>query len=136
MICHEQTGILQHISLLFHHVNYLLDCSDGDIRLVGGTSSSTGRVEICYSGVWGTVCDDLWGRADAAVACRQLGFSSSGAVARTSAAFGQGSGPILFEDLKCTGLEYRVFDCPSRGIEVTTCSHSEDAGVECMTGKA
>ena len=35
-------------------------------------------MEICYSGVWGTVCDDFFGRADAAVACRQLGYSSSG----------------------------------------------------------
>ena len=61
---------------------------------------------------------------------------SVGAIARTSARFGQGTGPIFFDDLRCTGLEYRVFDCPSRGIEVSSgCGHSEDAGVTCVAGK-
>jgi len=50
-------------------------CANGDIRLRGGTTSSEGRVEICDSHAWGTVCDDLWGTPDANVACRQLGFS-------------------------------------------------------------
>ena len=50
----------------------------GDIRLVDGTTRNEGHVEICWNNTWGTVCDDRWSRADAIVACRQLGFSTSG----------------------------------------------------------
>ena len=53
-------------------------CSNGEIRLVGGSIAREGQVEVCVSGRWGTVCDDLWSSADARIVCRQMGFSSSG----------------------------------------------------------
>lgn len=49
------------------------ECTDGQLRLQGG-AYNTGRVEICNSGAWGTICDDFWGVTDGGVACRQLGF--------------------------------------------------------------
>lgn len=45
---------------------------------MGGRNSLEGRVEVCYDGVWGTVCNNHWGREDASVACSQLGHANSG----------------------------------------------------------
>ena len=57
---------------------FLAICQDGDIRLHDGRSSAEGRVEICFNNQWGTVCDDFWDAADAAVVCTQLGLPSEG----------------------------------------------------------
>ena len=47
--------------------------------MIGGRDEFKGRVEICFGGVWGTVCDDLWSTNDATVVCRQLGYQGGNA---------------------------------------------------------
>ena len=56
------------------------ECETGAVRLVGGITNSTGRLEVCANGVWGRVCNKLqyWGPDNAMVVCRQLGFSDKG----------------------------------------------------------
>ena len=53
-----------------------------------------------------------------------------------NATYGEGSSnsPIILERVRCTGRELRLFDCGSRGILVSSCGHSEDAGVSCVPG--
>ena len=54
-------------------------CNDGDLRLEGGNTSYDGRVEVCVSNKFTTVCDDgTWGQEEAQVVCRQLNFTDGG----------------------------------------------------------
>ncbi|XP_062619794.1 deleted in malignant brain tumors 1 protein-like [Saccostrea cucullata] len=100
------------------------------IRLGGGGSNS-GRVEVRFLGTWGTVCDDAFDNNDAKVVCRMLGKSWTNAVAYGYHHFGQGSGPIIYDDLGCTGDESDLFYCPHNVLRHHNCGHSEDAGVSC-----
>ena len=65
------------------------NCSDGDMRLVGGAADYEGRVEICVNSVWGTVCYgnsrysygyNYWQQRDGQVVCRQLGYQELGKI--------------------------------------------------------
>lgn len=101
----------------------------GQLRLVGGDIQWEGRVEYCNGNVWGTVCDDFWAAPDAQVVCRQLGYVETGAIARSSAFFGQGVGPIHLDNVQCSGSELFLDNCTKSTIH--NCIHAEDAGVTC-----
>ncbi|XP_033754727.1 galectin-3-binding protein-like [Pecten maximus] len=112
----------------------LLSCvptADGQsVRLSGGYSKSSGRVEVLYSGQWGTVCDESWDNDDAVVVCRMLGYSRGSAY--SYAVFGQGSGLIWMSNVDCSGSESNLANCSFPGWGISTCSHANDAGVVCF----
>ncbi|XP_047402818.1 galectin-3-binding protein isoform X2 [Sciurus carolinensis] len=103
---------------------------DGDMRLVNGAAANEGRVEIFYEGQWGTVCDNLWDLTDASVVCRALGFENA-TEALGGAAFGPGTGPVMLDEVECTGSEPSLADCKSLGWLKSNCRHKKDAGVVC-----
>ena len=133
---------------------HFLGCVEGDIRLLDGTTSAEGHVEICKNNVWGSICRSGWDNIDARVVCRQLGFSVagkgvymhtsninfflSGAVSTLGINTGYDRRPILLDNVRCLGHEERLGDCPASNVLATYCSHSTDARVRCMpkTGKS
>lgn len=101
-----------------------------DVRLVGGSCDSDGRVEVLIENQWGSICDDNWDLKDAEVICRTLGEGSA-LLATTSALFGEGSGPIWLDEVRCEGTEIDINDCSFEAVGSNDCSHKEDAGVLC-----
>ena len=133
---------VQQLCFFYHFYNRTGSdvCSKhGDVRLVNGAGPYEGRVEICYSGEWKTVCDDYWSSYMASIVCAQLNYPPQGectirisqcvlrvsvtvpyffffffffadALALYRARFGQGSGSIL-ERTYCSGSELKLIDC-------------------------
>ena len=115
---------------LLLHAHCSLAIQDGHLRLIGGTQSNEGRVEVYYSGEWGTICDDSWQIQDADVICKQLGFEGAKEI-YYRALFGEGDGPIWIDQINCPTSASSILECEHNGWGVNDCKHSEDAGVTC-----
>eukprot|EP00095_Tigriopus_kingsejongensis_P002017 maker-scaffold419_size176504-snap-gene-0.37 protein:Tk02017 transcript:maker-scaffold419_size176504-snap-gene-0.37-mRNA-1 annotation:"hypothetical protein DAPPUDRAFT_316225" len=121
------------------------DCNDGsdesttnlcnepiEVRLVNGNNVTSGRVEVRFKGIWGTICDDNFGPEEGAVVCRMLGFEGK-AVVHSEAAYGAGQGPIWIQNVICEGEEESLAKCKAPTWTPTyQCKHQEDVGIECV----
>ena len=104
------------------------------MRLEDGPSADRGRVEVFTSGVWRSICVDMWDIVAANLVCAQLGYlRAEEAYLGQGGVFGEGSGPIL-EDLQCTGAETILQQCTFNVLDGGNCSHSMDAAVVCTGG--
>uniref|UniRef100_K1R131 Deleted in malignant brain tumors 1 protein n=1 Tax=Magallana gigas TaxID=29159 RepID=K1R131_MAGGI len=105
------------------------------VRLVGGTTEYEGRLEVYKFGKWGTVCDDGLNDTLSVVVCRSLGLPWGASKAYSDASYGQGSGPILLDDVKCTGSESRIEECSHSPWGSHNCGHKEDVSLKCVQSR-
>ena len=48
--------------------------------------------------------------------------------------YGNGTGPIFLDDVKCVGTEPGLGACDHKLFGSNNCGHNEDAGVMCLQG--
>ena len=109
-----------------------------------------GRVEVFYSGRWGTICDNSFSTPEANVICQALNFTQGALCTVPNARYGRGTGTALaIADLLCLFFCYRstgtvwlnyldcsagdevLEDCNHRGWGLSYCNHRDDVGVVC-----
>ncbi|VDH97328.1 lysyl oxidase-like protein 2/3/4 [Mytilus galloprovincialis] len=88
--------------------------SEGDIRLIGGSSSSEGTVLVFHDNKWGSICDHNWDIRDAHVVCRQLGYPRALQYVHGSR-FGRGRRRVWLADVYCRGSEQTISACWNPG---------------------
>lgn len=98
-------------------------------------------MEVFYNGQWGTICGSgLYNNLTnaemlAKVACYQLGFESydrTMALA-TGDTIEMGYGPILLDNVICSGTEQNISQCSHNGWGNASCAHNSDLNLRCAT---
>ena len=62
-------------------------------------------------------------------------FHSAKALVQSAGKYGPGTGTIWLDDVTCQGNETSLLNCSHSQFGTTDCSHREDVGVLCATGK-
>ncbi|XP_024903308.1 scavenger receptor cysteine-rich type 1 protein M130-like [Pteropus alecto] len=107
-----------------------LRCSGGRFRLVNGSSSCEGRVELQVQGAWAPLCAAHWDLADATVLCHQLNCGSAVATPREGH-FGDGDAPIWPDVFHCVGTEPYLWNCPVGTLGAPSCDPGNAATAVC-----
>eukprot|EP00892_Ulva_mutabilis_P012491 jgi/Ulvmu1/9614/UM054_0044.1 len=98
---------------------------EGDLRLLDPAPNGNwvmGTLEVFFEGSWSQVCGESFGGADAAVACRQLGFAAAGTV-----------GPLLLNNDPFVGLGTLLF--PEVALSLSGCNGSEARLLDCAADR-
>uniref|UniRef100_A0A8C4SIV7 Soluble scavenger receptor cysteine-rich domain-containing protein SSC5D n=1 Tax=Erpetoichthys calabaricus TaxID=27687 RepID=A0A8C4SIV7_ERPCA len=113
-----------------HSSDMSIICSGrGGPRLVDGSSRCSGRVEVLYGNIWGTLCDKHLDLHTAHVICRHLHCGTAVSIL-SGEHFGRGTGPVWKRSFLCNGSESDLRKC-KMSWDKAPCDHSSDAGIIC-----
>ncbi|RUS70459.1 hypothetical protein EGW08_021778, partial [Elysia chlorotica] len=107
------------------------------IQASSAMNKNTGIVILNYLDVPGTICADNWDDKDAAVACKQLGYSGGSAYTHFFSRYSSSFGPFWTTNVNCQGTESTLNECQHTAFgEVTKCESGHYAALLCYEGSS
>ncbi|CAB4069302.1 Protein bark beetle [Lepeophtheirus salmonis] len=118
-------------------IKLLDNSSDYVVRLVGGSTTHEGRLEIKIDDVWGTVCNFGWTIESAAIACQQIGgvLNPEDWLILPGQLPDYEEGPIHLSNVRCGPLDTDIRYClnsESTSDFYGSCNHNNDVGIKCF----
>ncbi|XP_065434793.1 scavenger receptor cysteine-rich type 1 protein M130-like [Chrysemys picta bellii] len=105
-------------------------CSEfTDLRLVSG-SDCAGRLEVFYSGTWGSVCNNPMDAVTMALTCKHLDCGDRGTLLKEFT-HGRGSGPTWVDGVRCDKQHSSLWQCPSDPWKQQSCNRVEETHIAC-----
>ncbi|XP_052783699.1 protein bark beetle-like isoform X2 [Mya arenaria] len=103
------------------------------IRLVDGATEFEGRLELNFTGEFGTVCSEGWTEQNSALACQQLGLTFNPEYGTPSQImFPSPSVPILMSHVSCDQLDTDMRECRALHEGEFVCDHTKDVFLRCQ----
>ncbi|XP_019910243.2 scavenger receptor cysteine-rich domain-containing group B protein isoform X2 [Esox lucius] len=100
------------------------------VRLLGGTTPCSGRVEVKSNQSWTSVCEADFDQPDAEVVCRELGCGAPAAI--QGGLYGEGQHPIWAKEFQCKGDESLLLDCDTLARNMNSCTKGSNVGLTCI----
>jgi deleted-in-malignant-brain-tumors protein 1 len=113
------------------YVKISCEMYEGVVKLVGGSNSEEGRVEIYHGGVWRSVCGKNWNYSEALVVCKQLRYHD--AIQYTTEVVSRHEyHKLMIDNVSCTGNETTLNDCSFVEGDSQNCTDQNQAKVVCV----
>ena len=109
------------------------NCTNGEVRLMGGSTQNEGKVEVCVNQAWGSLqttwISRIW--LDLIYCLFFIQYTLKGSKPKYLSVYGQGSIPIILAELACTVSENSLLDCRNSDYGLLNSHKYEVAGVDC-----
>ncbi|CAM2097430.1 unnamed protein product [Caretta caretta] len=113
-----------------HKVDAGVLCSEfTDLTLVNG-SDCAGRLEVFYTGTWGSVCNSPMDAVTMALICKHLDCGDKGTLLKEFT-HGSGSGPTWVDGVRCDKQHSSLWQCPSDPWKQQSCNRVEETHIHC-----